>query len=76
MELRVPVNYNQVLEMVYQLPEVEKNRLLLNLQITTPKKQVKSIPKLQDLLLQAPTWTDTEYTNYLEATAHLNKLSA
>lgn len=71
MELRVDLNYNQILRLIRQLPKKEIKKLTNTLQseITTDK----STRSLQKLILQAPTWTDSDLNDYSEARIHINK---
>ncbi|MDX2301359.1 MAG: hypothetical protein NW226_01110 [Microscillaceae bacterium] len=38
-----------------------------------PEDQEENRKKLQEILLHAPTWTDEEYQEYLEAKAHFGE---
>jgi len=70
MELKVNIGYPQVFELVCQLPEKDIQKLLKQLQI---KSITKKQTPIQELILQAPTWTDEEYDNYLEARQYINQ---
>jgi hypothetical protein len=35
--------------------------------------QVHQLTQMQELLLQAPTWSDEDYSNYLEVNNHFNR---
>ena len=77
MESNVQAGYNQVLEMIYQLPQQEINHLLRALQanVNAEAKTIKrtnKLTKMQKLLLQAPTWSDVEYNAFLERRNHFN----
>ena len=75
MEPNISIGYSQVFELVCQLPEKDIQKLLKQLQIKI-KRTVKQIEKptpIQELILQAPTWTDKEYNDYLEARKHINQ---
>ncbi len=77
MEMRIHLGYNQLAEIVSQLPPKDMKKLYnkLHTEITSlEKKPAKVKSKLQAILLQAPTWTEAEYTNYLEAVEHFNQL--
>jgi len=71
MELEVDINYNQILKLIRQLPKRDIKKLTNTLQseIVTDK----STKSLQKLILQAPTWTDSELNDYNEARIHINK---
>ena len=72
MELRINVDYNQILSMIHQLPanEIEKLTIAMQNELLTKKKNAKK--NLKELILLAPTWTDNEYKEYLEARNHIN----
>jgi hypothetical protein len=71
MELRVDINYNQILRLIRQLPKKDIKKLTNTLQseITTDKSTIS----LQKLILQAPTWTDSDLNDYNDARIHINK---
>lgn len=66
------VEYTQVMELVNQLPEKDIRKLLKQIQdkYGTPIKKRNTI---QDIILQAPTWTDEDYEQYLEVRKHINQ---
>ena len=68
------IGYSQVFELVSQLPETDMQQLLKQLQIKfeIPIKK-KSQTSIQELILQAPTWTDEEYSDYLETKEYINQ---
>jgi hypothetical protein len=73
MELRVNVDYNQILDLIQQLPVQDIERLTTTLQTgLTQKKEIEK-SKLVDLILSSPTWTDHEYHDYLKAREQINK---
>jgi len=63
MELKVDINYNQILRLIRQLPKRDIKKLTNTLQseITADK----STRSLQKLILQAPTWTDSDLNDYI-----------
>lgn len=71
MELRVELSYNQILRLIRQLPKKDIKKLTHTLQSEMVAK--KSTTSLQDLILQAPTWTDSDYDAFNDARIHLNK---
>jgi hypothetical protein len=71
MELRVEINYNQILRLIRQLPKSDIKKLTNTLQSEIATE--KSIKSLQKLILEAPTWTDSDLNNYCEARTHINK---
>ena len=81
MELKLNIGYPQVLELVGQLPEKDVRNLAIYIQNkfsisakewTPPQNHTPTTP-IQDLITQAPTWTDEEYNNYLESRQHINQ---
>lgn len=70
MELKINIDYNQILRLIHQLPEKEINKLAvtLNSEITL-KKTSQSV---QELILKAPTWTDSDFNNYTKARNHFD----
>ena len=71
MELRIDVDYNQILRLIHQLPkkEIEKLTNTLHTEMTS-KKSSKAIQKM---ILKAPTWSDSDLNDYTEARNHINK---
>lgn len=71
MELKINLEFNQVLKLIHQLPKKDIERLTITLQSEISAS--KSSSTLQKLILAAPTWTDTELQDYNDARAHLNQ---
>ena len=71
MELRIKIDYNQIVKLIHQLPKTEIERLANSLQseLETPQ----SSDAIKELILNAPTWTDSEFDHFNEARAHINK---
>jgi hypothetical protein len=65
------VDYNQILKMIHQLPPREIEMLTQTLQMEMTTKQ--SSESLQKIILDAPTWTDSDIHDYEEARKHINK---
>jgi hypothetical protein len=65
MELNINLNYNQILKLIYQLPESEIKRLAKTLQTDVLTK--KKINSIQELLLDGPTWTESDIEDYQSA---------
>ena len=64
-------NYNQILELIHQLHEREIEKLTITLQSEiSSKKNSKSI---QELILKAPTWSDSDFNDYKKARNHINQ---
>jgi len=78
MELTVSIGYPQVLELVGQLPEKDIRKLAKHIQnkyAISAKEWIR--PKrhtpIRELIMQAPTWSDEEYNDYLDARQHINQ---
>jgi len=71
MELRVEINYNQILRLIQQLPKKDVKKLTNTLQSEIAAD--KSTKSLDELILQAPTWTDSDLNDYNKARIHMNK---
>jgi hypothetical protein len=71
MELSVDLNYNQILRLIRQLPkrDIEKLTNTLQYEIAADKTTLS----LQELILQAPTWSDSDANYYKQARIHINK---
>ena len=78
MELKINIGYPQVLELVGQLPEkdiLKLGKYIQNKFAISAKEWIRP-PRhtsIQELIMQAPTWTDEEYNDYLEARQHINQ---
>ncbi len=71
MELSLDINYNQILRLVRQLPKKDIVKLANALQ--SEISAGKSVESIQKLILQAPTWTDSELNDFNQARIHINK---
>jgi hypothetical protein len=71
MELKIKIDYNQILGLIHQLPEGEMEKLAITLQSEISSK--KSSKPIQELILKAPTWSDSDFNNYQEARNYTNK---
>lgn len=71
MELSVDLNYNQILRLIRQLPKREIKKLTNTLQSEIAAD--KTTLSLQELILQAPTWSDSDVNDYKQARIHINK---
>jgi hypothetical protein len=71
MELKINLEFNQLLKLIHQLPprDIERLSVVLQSEVTASK----SASSLQQLILDAPTWADTELQDYNEARVHLNQ---
>ena len=71
MELRLDINYNQILRLIRQLPKEDIKKLTNTLQSEVDIEE--SDISLDELILHAPTWTDSEIEDYSKARIHFNK---
>jgi hypothetical protein len=71
MRLSLDLNYNQILKLIRQLPKSEIKKLTNALQSEIITE--KSSSSLQELILQAPTWSDSDLEKYNEVRTHINK---
>lgn len=71
MELKINLEFNQLLKLIHQLPKKDIERLSVVLQSEISAN--KSTSSLQKLILDAPTWTDSELQYYNEARTHFNQ---
>ena len=71
MELKINLEFNQILKLIHQLPpkDIEQLSFVLQSEVSASK----SSSALQKLIMNAPTWTDAELQDYNEAIAHLNQ---
>ncbi|MGV8138492.1 MAG: hypothetical protein AB2L20_25090 [Mangrovibacterium sp.] len=71
MELKVNITYSQILKLIRQLPRKDIEKLTTTLQSEIVVE--KSSKALQKLILEAPTWDDSDLNNFKEVRAHINK---
>jgi Ca2+-binding EF-hand superfamily protein len=73
MNSNLNIDYKDLETIIKKLPlsELKKLNNTIKNEIVT-KKQASHID-LQKLILNAPTWSEMEYTNYLSARNHINK---
>ena len=71
MELKIEIEYDQILKLIHQLPKREIERLTNALQSEIEPK--KSSETIREIILKAPTWADSDLNEYNEARDHLNK---
>ena len=78
MELKLKIGYLQVLELVGQLPEQDIQKLVKHIQgkfAISAEDRIDSQrhTPIQELVMQAPTWTEEEYSDFLETRQHINQ---
>ena len=71
MELKIKINYKQILQLVQQLPKRDREKLSVVLQ--SEIEADKSAKSLQEIILNAPTWTEADFRAYNEARGHINQ---
>ena len=73
MHINLNIAYKDLESIVKQLPvsELKKLNSTINKEIIVKKQNSKN--DLQSLILNSPTWTDTEYENNQSARNHINK---
>jgi hypothetical protein len=73
MQLNLNIDYKDLVTIVKQLPVSDLRRLNTTI---THEIVLKKHPKrtdLQTMILKAPTWTDSQYNDYLSVREHINK---
>jgi len=73
MELRLNIDYNQIMNLIWQLPSKDLEKLANVLQNELSSKKKISKKKLQEIILSAPTWSESDYKEYREARKQINK---
>ena len=71
MELKLNLTYSQILKLIHQLQDKDKEKLAsaLHREISSKKTNKR---KIQELILNAPTWSDEQLLEYQTAREHLN----
>jgi len=72
MEKRNQTEYKKILGLIHQLSDKEIERLINDLFTEIRMKKKITNYTLQQMLLEAPTWTDDDYHEYLSARDHIN----
>ena len=73
MELHLNIDYRQILGLIHQLPDSDVEKLADTLQAELSSKKSSHRNNWQELILKAPTWSDSDLERYLEARNHINK---
>lgn len=71
MEIKINLDYDQILNLIHQLPDKDIEKLAVTLQSEVLSK--KSSGSIEELILQAPTWTESELNEFQTARDHINK---
>lgn len=64
-------NYDDILELIHKLPEKDIEKLTITLQSEIKFK--KSSDSIKELILKAPTWTDSDFEHYKNARKSINQ---
>ena len=72
MELKLNLNFNQILSLVRQLNDKEKERLAESLQSDIASTKPSKKKDIQEIILNAPTWGEEELTDWQNARTHGN----
>lgn len=70
MEMNINIGYDEILELIHQLPKRDIERLVLTLNSEISSK--KSSESIDELILQAPTWSESELKEYQESREYIN----
>lgn len=73
MELKLNIQYQELLNLIQQLPNNQVIQLKKDLNTILKKKQEKPKTDFQKMLLEAPVMDDEEYETYLENRKHFNQ---
>lgn len=73
MELKVNIDYDQIMDLIQQLPPQDIEKLSSAIQAGLSQKKEIAKSKLVGLILSSPTWSDKDYRDYVEARAQINK---
>ena len=71
MEIRIDLNYDQILGLIRQLPkkDIEKLTITLQSEISAQSNSVS----IEELILEAPTWSESELEDYQKVRDNINK---
>ncbi len=72
MELKLNLNYDQILKLIHQLPQDKFEKLATTLQSELRLQRKASKDKLKKLILAAPTWNDRQLKQFEESRAFIN----
>ena len=73
MQLNLNIDYKDLVTIVKQLPVSELKRLNTTITHEIVLKKHHKRTDLQTMILKAPTWTDSQYNDYLSVREHINK---
>lgn len=73
MEMRIDLNYRDIIKLIKQLPDEQFDRLSEYIRSKGKKKSSSNENQLKELLMSSPTWSDEDYNYYLEKKEHLKR---
>ncbi len=73
MELRISIDYQEIVSAVKQLSVYELENLIDSITTELSKKKSSGSEDLRNVLLKAPDWSDEDYENYKTARSHFNE---
>lgn len=73
MELKLKIGYNEIWELVKQLPKSQALQLKTDIETQIIQPEKVEMTDFQKLLLQGPIMDDEQYETYLENRKHLNQ---
>lgn len=73
MQLNLNIDYKDLVTIVKQLPVSDLRRLNTTINHEIVLKKHTKRTDLQTLILKAPTWTDSQYNDYLSVREHINQ---
>lgn len=71
MEVRLDLNYEQILGLIRQLPLKEIQKLTVTLQSEISNHKIST--SLEELILEAPTCSESQLEDYQKVRDHINK---
>lgn len=66
MELKIKIGYNEILELIKQLPKTEILKLKTDIETQIINKEKTAMTDFQKLLLQGPVMNDEQYKKHFE----------
>ncbi len=72
MEVKVDMNFKGILELISQLPDEKARELFSILKARLTSKKPNQNNDLKRLILDAPTWDDTQINTFQEARDSIN----
>jgi hypothetical protein len=73
MELKINIGYNEILELIKQLPKTQILQLKTDIETAIIEQEKTETTDFQKLLLQGPVMSDEQYAEYLESRKYINK---